>query len=138
MTTAIRDDQVNMARSGSYGTGTVRRNKTLTTTDATATVIDASPVIAVGQAVMIRGGVVGKKSDGTAAIDVQVSGSARRQSAGNVTLVGTPLVVAREDSAGTPAVTFVANTSAQQLEIKCAGIAAETWNWESNLEITVI
>lgn len=132
------DDQIQKGSSGSFSTGTVRRNKILTTSDATATVIDASPAIAVGQAVMIRGGVVGKKSDGTATIDAQVSGSARRQSAGNVTLVGTPLVVAREDSAGTPAVTFNANTTTQQLEVKCAGIAAETWQWESNLEITVI
>lgn len=138
MAQELRGDIVNKGASGSYSTGTVRRNKTLSTADATATVIDASPVIAVGQAVMIRGGVVGKKSDGTACIDAQLSGSARRQSAGNVTLVGTPLVVAREDSAGTPAVTFVANTTSQQLEIKCAGIAAETWQWESNLEITVI
>lgn len=138
MPTEVRADQILKASSGSYATGTVKRNKTLVTSDATATVIDASPVIAVGQAVMIRGGVVGKKSDGTAAIDAQLSGSARRQSAGNVTLVGTPLVVAREDSSGTPAVTFVANTTTQQLEIKVAGIAAETWNWESNLEITVI
>lgn len=138
MPTVNKYDQAQQAASGSFSTGTVTRNKTLTTTDATATVIDASPAIAVGQAVMIRGGVVGKKSDGTATIDAQVSGSARRQSAGNVTLVGTPLVVAREDSAGTPAVTFNANTTSQQLEIKVAGIAAETWQWESNLEITVI
>lgn len=135
--TVFRDGTIQKASSGSYGTGTIRRNKTISTSDATATVIDASPVVALAQAVMIRGGVVGKKSDGSAAIDAQVSGSARRQ-AGNVTLVGTPLVVAREDSAGTPAVTFVANTTTQQLEIKVAGIAAETWQWESNLEITVI
>lgn len=138
MPTVNKADQCQNAASGSWAGGTCRRNKTLTTTDATATVIDASPVIAVGQAVMIRGGVVGKKSDGTAAFDAQVSGSMRRQSAGNVTAVGTPLVVAREDSAGTPAVTFVANTTTQQCEIKVAGIAAETWRWESSLEITVI
>lgn len=138
MPKVLKTDLVQQAPSGSYLTGTVRRNRTLQTTDATATVIDLSQTIAVGQTVMIRGGVVGKKSDGTAAIDAQVSGCARRQSAGNVTLVGTPLVVAREDSAGTPAVTFNANTTSQQLEIKVAGIAAETWQWESNLEFTVI
>ena len=134
---AYRDDQVQRAASGSYGTGTIRRNKTLQTADATATVIDASPTVAVAQAVMIRGGVVGKKSDGTAVIDAQVSGSARRQSAGNVTVVGTPLVVSRTNGV-TPAVTFNANTTTQQLEIKVAGIAAETWQWESNLEFTLI
>lgn len=130
-----RDSSVQWASAGSFKTGTINRNKKLTTTDATATVIESFPV-AVGDVIQISGYLAGGKSDATAALDCNFAGGARRQSAGNVTLVGTPLATVREDSTGAPTVAFNANTTTQELEIKVTGIAAETWNWEGTFFIT--
>ena len=136
-----KDKKVYQVSTGSYKTGTEQYNRKIETTNATATVILSIPV-AVGDAVLIMGSIIGKKSDTTAAIMQQINGGARRQSAGNVTLVGTPAVtgatMVQEDSGGTPAVTYVANTTDQALEIKVAGIAAETWSWEGNFKVTKI
>jgi len=126
-----------MPDNGSSGFGTQKLSKRLSTTDATATNIYAVSV-AVGEAVAITVRLVGKKSDATAAFGSQGLCEARRQSAGNVTIVGTAVTTAREDSAGTPAITFNANTSTQQLEVKCTGIAAETWLWEAHIEVTKV
>jgi len=132
-----RDMHVYVPDNGASGFGTMKFSKKLTTTDATATVIYAVSV-AVGEAVGITVRLLGKKSDATAAFGSQGLAEARRQSAGNVTIVGTAVTTAREDSAGIPAITFVANTSTQQLEVKCTGIAAETWLWEAHIEVTKI
>ncbi len=137
----LKDKIIFQPDTGSTKTGTEKYSKRMSTADATATVILSVPV-AVGDAVLITGSIVGKKSDATAAIMQQITGGARRQSANNVVLVGTPAVtgatMVQEDSGGTPAVTYVANTTAQTLEIKVAGIAAETWSWEGNFEVTKI
>lgn len=134
----LKDKIIFQPDTGSTKTGTEKYSKRMSTADATATVILSVPV-AVGDAVLVHGTIVGKKSDATAAIMQFINGGARRQSAGNVALVGTPSVtIVQEDSGGTPAVTFVANTTAQTLEIKVAGIAAETWSWEGNFEVTKI
>lgn len=122
--------------SGSFSTGTVEVNRKVTTTDATATVIYSIPV-AVGEAVQVSGFLLGRKSDATAAIGCNFSGEARRQSAGNVTVVGTPLATIRESTANTD-VTWVANTTDQTLELKVTGIAAETWVWEAHILATKI
>lgn len=122
---------------GSRGSGTDVMNKTLTTTDATATIIHAVPVAEL-QAVAITVRLCGMKSDATASYGSQGLSEARRAAAGNVTIVGTSVTTAREDSVGTPAISFVANATTQTVDIKCTGIAAETWYWEAHIEVTTV
>lgn len=121
------------AASGSYNGGLKRENKTVATADATTTVIWASPVVAVGEAITVRGMLVGKRTDGTAGTQAIFDAAARRQSAGNVTLVGAATVTIKESNASTN-VTLTANTTNQTLDLSVVGIAAESWVWEVHSE----
>lgn len=138
-----RDIQTNLGRvynkvQGSQNGGSYTVNATVTTADGTATVILAVPC-AEGEAVQIRGSVLGCLADESAALSSFICGGARRAAAGNVTAIGTPSVTSQEDhGSGTPAVTFNANTTSQELEIKVTGIAAEAWRWEGNFTVTKV
>lgn len=118
-----------------YGTQVFQ--KRLTTTDATVTPIWEVPIAEL-EAIAVTVRLLGKKSDATAAFGSQGLCEARRAAAGNVTVVGTAVTTAREDSAGTPAITFAADTTNQTLEIRCTGIAAETWQWEAFIQVTKV
>lgn len=133
MTTLRRDKQALLASAGSYNGGCVRDVVTLSTADATATVVYSIPV-AVGQAVGFRALIVGQKDDATSGLVSTVVAGARRQSAGNVTSLGSASIVTIEDNAAAPVATVNANTSAQTFELKLAGVAAETWHWEVQIE----
>lgn len=110
----------------------------ITTADATATVITSVPV-ALGSAVGGKVTIIGKK---TGAADSYVG---TYQFAG-VNNGGTTAEIAaesamgtvQENSAGTPAVTVVANDTTDTLEIKVAGIAAESWKWTGVIEYQTI
>lgn len=134
MATNVLDEISTQPSTGSLNGGTVRGAGKVTTTDATATVIYSTPAVAVGEAIIVKASVIGKKSDGTAAAVNFVWGGFRRQSAGNITLVGALTGTAQEDSAGTPVITIAVNTTAQTAEVKVTGIAAETWLWEAMVE----
>lgn len=99
------------------------------TTDATATDI-ATIALAEGEAVTVRGMVVGLKSDGSAACGGDFRATFRRAAGGNVTLVGSLSANVSEDSAGSPSFTVVADTTAQTVAIRVTGVAAETWEWQ--------
>lgn len=98
------------------------------TTDATATVV-ASISVAEVQSVFVKAYFNGRKDDATAAIGREVSGTFRRASGGNVTLVGALQGAAQTDGV-TPAATLVANTTTQTVDLQVTGIAAQNWSWE--------
>jgi hypothetical protein len=123
--------------SGSYKDGISSFNAILTTTDATAAVIASIPV-AIGDCLVIEVITVGMKSDATAGHAGRAIQGFRRQSAGNVTTVGTATITTIEDSASAPVVSFNANTTSQTAEIKVAGVASETWRWECNVRVIKI
>lgn len=109
-----------------------------TTTNATATTLTNGTVaIAELAGAMIKAEVMGMKSDGTAGAWVTKEGGYRRASGGNITLIGSVNGTTQEDSAGTPAINLVINTSAspQVVEVQVTGIAAETWNWTALIEV---
>ena len=135
MPTVRRDAQTQIADGGSYAGGTLRKNAKVTTTDNTATVILSIPV-AVGDVFSVLGQVDGKLGAATGASVTFVSGAARRQSAGNVALIGTPTATIQEDATNAPAASWVANTTDQTLELKVTGNTSETWIWEGTFFIT--
>lgn len=134
MVTEYKGKQIRSGSSGSYNGGYVSDIAKISTADNTATVIYSIPM-ALSSAVSGRALVVGKKSDSTASIGAHVTNfSGRRGSSGNVAEPAAETVVTGEDSSGTPAVTVVANTTDQTIEIKVTGISAETYYWEAFVE----
>lgn len=134
MVTEYRGKIARVGSSGSYNGGYVSDIAKVSTADDTATVIYSIPV-ALSTAVSGRALIVGKKSDSTASLATHVTNfSGRRGSSGNVAEAAAETVVTAEDSGGTPAVTVVANTTDQTIEIKVTGISAETWYWEAFVE----
>lgn len=109
-------------------TGSIQIFNRVVTTDTTTTEIINIPV-AVGEAVAFQGLLVGVQSDYSDQIVAHIWGGARRASAGNVTLTGTPSVTILESAAGTNA-TVTADTTNQTVDINVIGIASETWTWE--------
>lgn len=103
------------------------------TTDATATTI-WSKTLDTNQGITIFATISGKKSDSSAYCGGDVVGCARRAGAGAI-LVGTTSRV-YEDSGGAP--TFAINVNGNDVRIQVTGIAAETWNWASNINFQLI
>lgn len=122
-----------VATGGSKKEGLVSFGKTVTTTDNTATDIHAIP-LSEGEAIHVRVTVVGKIADLSAAAGNHAWVVARRAAAGNVTIVGSSQGTTQEDSAGTPAIAFAADTTNQTVDIRVTGITAETWTWECSGE----
>lgn len=100
------------------------------TADAVAKVLASIPV-AVGDCVTVSATFAARRDDATAGAGRVVSGTWRRQSAGNVTLVGA-LVGATQTDGTTPVCNLVANTTTQTVDISITGIAAQNWVWEVN------
>ena len=104
----------------------------IVTADATATVIRAIPValntVAHG---VVR--IVGKK---TGAADSIASESIFGfvNNGGTTAALATATNRPLENSAGTPAVTVVANNTNDTFDITVAGIAAESWTWSGYVE----
>lgn len=128
---AFKEDMI-VAGLTSYGDGSIQRNVTVATTDATVTVIVSIPVAEL-EGVMVEAVVLGVRSDCVAGIFRHLGCGFRRAAAGNVTAIGAATGADVEDSAGTPAVTIVANTTDQTVEVRVAGIVAESWKFEARL-----
>lgn len=137
MPTVLADGITYVAPNGSYGTGWIPVVKRVATADATATVLWASPAVAEGKVIMVQGKLVGRRSDATASTSAIFDGSARRASAGNLTVTAAATVTIKESNAAT-AVTFTANTTPQTFDLAVTGIAAENWVWEVQLEYTIL
>jgi hypothetical protein len=134
MTEVMSETQARKGTYGSYNGGWVTMPpKKVTTTDATATEVANVP-LAEGEAVVVRVIAVGSIADESAAAGGQIVGVFRRAAAGNVTQVGATQGTVVEDSAGTPAVAFAADTTNQTVDVRVTGIASETWRWEVGYE----
>lgn len=116
------------SHSGYAGSDLFEQTVAVTTTDATATNIlsVACPIsTTLGVWVQIVGKKVGANADGIVSQKFQ----AVTNNAGTVAVVGTTGGSDVENASGTPAVTIVANNTADTIEVKVTGIAAETWAW---------
>jgi hypothetical protein len=133
MTTVHKDEKVFQGSGGSLNGGLVCDNFTISTADATATVIKRIP-LAQGEAVIVRAFVAGKKTDLSAVAGINQWAVFRRAAAGNVTLAGSVQGTTVEDSAGAPVIALSANTTAQSVDLSVTGIAAESWKWEARVE----
>ena len=129
-----KDVQVEKTNTDGRSTGKVRKDAFARTTDATATTIISVPV-PILSGIQLRVSVLGVKDDGTECIGSEIIARARRQSAGNVTLVGTNTAVGTaEDSAGTPTVVVNANTTTQALDVVVTGEASKNILWTACVE----
>lgn len=131
MTTQIRENIVQLVSSGSLNGGRVSFNKTVSTTDNTATDLFQIP-LSEGEAIVGQGMIVGCQDDETDAVSAHFEFCARRAAAGNVTLVGSPAVRILESNASTD-VSVNADTSAQTVDIRVTGITAENWRFEGSI-----
>lgn len=85
--------------------------------------------LAEGEMLWVKALVGGAKSNHTEALGGEIFACARRQSGGNVTLLGSNITNIIEDSAGSPSIDIVADTGNQTVDIRVTGIAATTYNW---------
>ena len=106
------------------------------TTDATVTTVTTVSV-AEASAVIVKVRAIAARADYSAALGREAWAVFRRATAGNVTAVGTSQGTGQEDSAGSPTVTFAADTGNQTVDINVTGIAATTWNWTLYIETLV-
>jgi hypothetical protein len=102
---------------------------TAQTTDDTVTDV-ATIAAAELEAKLVVAEFIGAKSDYSAALGAVLRGQFRRATAGNVTLIGSLRGDIDEDSGDAPTVTLAADTTAQTIDIRVTGVAAETWNWK--------
>lgn len=132
--TVYKDQQVIKTHTDGRGSGLIVDTVFGSTTTATPLVIASIPVPVLSM-INISLRVCGLRSDATEAIRANINSGFRRQAAGNVTEIGADTAIASaEDSAGTPAVALVANTSAQTVEVQVTGEASKTIHWEVILE----
>jgi hypothetical protein len=96
------------------------------TTDATVTTVD-SFVLNEGEAVTVKGTVTGAQSNQTNAVGGDFLLEARRQSGGNITLIGVPIVNVNSSSAAT--FTVDVDVATQSIRVRVTGVAAITYNW---------
>jgi len=141
MTTVFKDTVSFDSHADSRGQGRVFKTFFATTTSATPLVVYAHPC-PLKSGLVISSYVVGLKSDGTEMIRASVESGFRRAGSGNVAEVGADSVFGTaEDSAGTPTVTLVANTTNQTADVTLTGEASKTIYWEVSVEyqqITVL
>ena len=102
----------------------------LTTPGNTATVI-YSKACPLSCSVSVYAFLTGKKAGATADGITSFKGNGVSNAAGTTAVHGTTTGFGTdpESSGGTPAVTIVANDTDDTIEVKVAGIAAETWYW---------
>lgn len=114
------------------GNVTIETIESVVTADATATVVKAIPV-ALSSVVHGVVRIVGKK---TGAADSIISESIFGfvNNGGTTAAIAAATNRALENSAGTPALTVVANNTNDTLDVTVAGIAAESWTWAGYIE----
>lgn len=115
--------------SGFSGSEAQWRQTGVQTTDATPTDLISLP-IGEGEMIVLEARIGGFQSDFSDGIGSFVYVAARRAVAGNVTLIGIPVIDILESDANTD-VTVVADTVGQNLKVQVTGVAAQTWNWVS-------
>lgn len=107
------------------------------TTTAAETDI-ATIAIDEGEMIWVKAYIGGAKSDHTEALGAEIFACARRQSGGNVVLLGSNISNIIEDSAASPTITIAADTGAQTIDIRVTGVAATTYNWVCSYQFSKI
>jgi len=104
---------------------------TLSTTGNTATAI-YTKAVPLSASVSVYAFITGKKAGATADAITSFKGNGASNAAGTVAVHGTTSGFATdpESSGGTPAVTIVADDTADTIVVKVAGISAEDWVWK--------
>lgn len=132
--TIFKDQHIVKTHFDGRGNGLIVDTAFTSTTNATATTILSIPVALLSM-VNVTARVCGLRSDATEAIRAIVNSGFRRAGAGNVTEIGADTAVAStEDSAGTPTITLVANTTTQAVDVVVTGEASKTIHWEAVVE----
>lgn len=108
---------------------------TTTTTDDTETTA-LSVAVAEAEAVLLKAQVTALRDDYSEMYWATLNAGARRASAGNVTLVGTPTVDSDNDSSGTPAVTADVDTGSQTLRVRVTGESSKNFIWTVHYMLT--
>lgn len=119
----VRNDLIKVGFSGS---SKINKQAAVTTSNATPTLLD-SVLVNQGESVIVTGTVIAQKSDSSDACGAYFSITARRESGGNITLVGSPVIDPNTTSSAT--VTVDVDTSSQSVRIIVTGIAATTYYW---------
>lgn len=113
-------------KTGYRGSEDVTNQAFVQTTDATVTTL-ASIVLNQLESITLTGNMTAAQSDHTNAIGGTYTITARRQSGGNVTIVGTAVTVVNSSSAAT--FTCDVDVGTQTVRVRVTGVAATTYNW---------
>jgi hypothetical protein len=103
------------------------------TTDATMTTLQ-SFTVEENEIVSVDAVMSGGRDDESAGIGGRITATARRATAGNVTLVGSDVLL-YEDSASGPTFTVDVDTGTQTLRIRVTGVAAQNWRWKIHYRV---
>jgi hypothetical protein len=114
--------------SGFTGSEYIQLQASVQTTDDTETTI-ASILCNEEEMVTIQGVINGISSDWDEAIAASFLAAARRDTAGDIVLVGTPAFQIVEDSMGAPSVDIDVDIGTQTIRLRVTGEAAITYNW---------
>lgn len=114
--------------SGFTGSEYLQFQAAVQTTDATETTI-ASVLCNEEEMVGIQGIINGISSDFDEAITATFLAAARRDTGGNIVLVGTPSFQLVEDSMGDPSVNIDVDTGTQTIRVRVTGEVGITYNW---------
>ena len=122
---------------GGTGSGLLKRQVRLATTDATVTVafkislaeLEAAHVKVIGLA---------KRDTAAEVLRTDIQNAYGRAAAGNVTQVAAATSVTANNSSGTPTVTLVANTSDQTVDVTVTGEAAKNFSWFLDIEYAIV
>ncbi len=123
---------------GDSGSGLGQRSKDAekTTTDATATNIVSIP-LAEGQTMSIAAQITGRRTTGLS-VGYTISAVFKRNSGGNVTIVGQQLNEAVHYDAGAAWTgALVADTSNQTVDVRVTGEISVTINWKCRVNYTI-
>jgi hypothetical protein len=120
-------------------TGKVSVGYFATTEDNAATVIAKIP-LQQGEAVRVKAETIALRSTGAESLRGNVEAGLRRPlgSPGNVVVIGTNTSTFQNDSAGTPTLTIVANTTDQTADIVVTGETSKIFLWDVFVEYQII
>jgi hypothetical protein len=108
-------------------------NKTVTTTNASATTILQIANVGINSTFRISGEIAGRKSDFSAAYTCSFEALCRRGASGNLILVSSAIVNPMHDSVtGTPSASIA--VVSPHCNVSVTGVTGETWVWDVELK----
>lgn len=118
--------ETKLVSAGYNGSSQFTKQATAHTTDATVTTL-ASVTVNELDSITLKGTIIGSTTDHTNSVGGDFIISAMRATAGNVTLIGAPVVNINSSSAAT--FTCDVDTGTQTVRIRITGVAATIYNW---------